>query len=152
MSTLENSSVITVATDIKSSPELVWKELTDFTRYGQWHPSLRFVDVPPVVLPGTQLRAQLSMGNEIDGEYTFTVLDYEAPRRLAWEGGIPNVLMGRHSFSLEPHDGGTRYTESEEFSGPAASETVEPVRSRMEGDYASYGIALKKRIETGPHD
>ncbi|WP_199841244.1 SRPBCC family protein [Streptomyces scabiei] len=57
--------------------------------------------------------------------------------------------MGRHSFVLEPHDGGTRFTESEESTGTAAEETVEPARSQMEEDYASYGRALKKRLESG---
>ena len=71
-------------------------------------------------------------GTDIDGEYDFTVLQYEAPRRLVWEGGVPGVVMGQHSFVLDPHDGGTRYTESEVFTGPAAVETVEPARSKME--------------------
>lgn len=138
-----------MATDIVSPPEEVWRELTDFAGYAQWHPVLRFVDVPKEILPGTRLQAQVSLGTESDGEYSFTILDYEAPRRLAWEGGIPDVLMGRHSFVLEPRDGGTRYTESEEFTGTAAAETVEPARSRMEQDYANYGRPLKERLETG---
>jgi hypothetical protein len=149
MSNMQDSHVITVVTDIASPPEEVWKELTNFAGYGRWHPALRFVDVPQEISPGTQLRAQLSLGAEIDGQYSFTVLHYEAPRRLVWEGGIPDVLMGRHSFVLEPHIGGTRYTESEEYTGPAAAETVEPARPRMEGDYASYGTALRKQVETG---
>jgi hypothetical protein len=127
----------------------VWRVLTDFAGYEQWHPDLRFVDVPTEILPGTRLRAHLSNGTGIDGEYDFTVLHYEAPRRLVWEGGIPDVVMGQHSFVLDPHDGGTRYTESEEFTGPAAVETVEPARSQMEEGSASYGRALKERLESG---
>lgn len=146
---MAHNPVITVATEISSAPEDVWEELTNFAGYTQWHPALSFVDIPPTVLAGTQLRAQLSLGTEMDGEYTFTVTHYEAPRRLVWEGGIPEVLMGRHSFILEPRDGGTRYTESEEFTGTAAAETIEPARSRMEAESAAYGLALKKRIETG---
>ncbi|MDT0484386.1 SRPBCC family protein [Streptomyces doebereineriae] len=80
----------------------MWKVLTDFAGYAQWHPDLSFVDVPTEVRPGTVLRARLSTGSEIDGEYDFTVLHYEAPRRLAWEGGIPGVVTGDHSFLLDP--------------------------------------------------
>ncbi|GAA2524049.1 SRPBCC domain-containing protein [Streptomyces longisporus] len=141
-----NNPVITAVTDIAAAPEDVWKELTDFASYAQWHPSLSFVDVPTDIRPGTQLRAQVSLRSEIDGEYSFTVLHFEAPRRLAWEGGIPDVLMGQHSFLLEAREGGTRFTESEEFSGPAAVETVEPARAEMEERYASYGTALKERL------
>jgi len=146
---MDNSPVVTAVTDIASPPEEVWRVLTDFAGYAQWHPALRFVDVPADTLPGTQLRAQMALGTENDGEYTFTVLHSEEPRRLVWEGGIPDVLMGQHSFVLEPCDGGTRFTESEEFTGAAAVETVEPVRSRMEEGYASYGRALKERLFSG---
>ncbi|WP_329363298.1 SRPBCC domain-containing protein [Streptomyces sp. NBC_01483] len=115
MSNVQHHPVITAVTDIASPPAEVWRELTDFTAYAQWHPALH----------------------------------YEAPRRLVWEGGIPEVLMGQHSFVLEPYDGGTRFTESEEFTGAAAVETVETARSQMEEGYASYGRALKKRLESG---
>src|SRR5581483_6955406 len=124
-----------------------WSELTDFAAYAQWHPVLRFVDVPTAIVPGVRLRAQVSAGGPSDGEYTFAVLHYEAPRRLEWEGGIPEVLTGRHYFVLEPYDGGTRLTESEEFTGPAA-DTVEFGRESLEQDYAGYGGALRERLET----
>ncbi|MER5518391.1 SRPBCC domain-containing protein [Streptomyces sp. NPDC002763] len=146
---MQHGPVITVVTHIASSPEEVWRELTNFARYAEWHPTLRFVDVPTEILPGTRLRAQVSSGTENDGEYGFTVLHYEAPRRLVWEGGIPDVLMGKHSFILEPRADGTRYTESEEFTGTAAVATVEPIRSQMEEDYASYGKALRERLGSG---
>lgn len=125
----------------------MWRVLTDFAGWEQWHPALRFVDVPTEVLPGTHLRVKVS-GTGIDGEYDFTVLEYEAPRRLVWEGGVPGVVMGQHSFVLDPYDGGTRYTESEEFTGPAAVETVEPARSTMEAASVGYGRALKDRLES----
>lgn len=149
MRSVQRNPVITAVTDIASPPEDVWRQLTDFAGYAQWHPALRFVDVPTEILPGTRLRAQVSLGTENDGDYGFTVLHYEASRRLVWEGGIPDVLMGRHSFVLEPRAGGTRFTESEEFTGTAAVETVELARSQMEEGYASYGRALKKRLESG---
>lgn len=72
-----------------------------------------------------------------------------APRCLAWEGGIPGVVTGQHSFLLDPHDGGTRFTDSEVFSGPAAVEAVEPNRAKMEKNSATYGRALKERLESG---
>ncbi|MER8002146.1 SRPBCC domain-containing protein [Streptomyces sp. NPDC095613] len=144
-----DNPVITAVTDMASSPEEVWKVLTDFAGYAQWHPRLSFVDAPTEVLPGTKLRAHLANGSDIDGEYDFTVLHYEERQRLAWEGGIPGVLTGQHSFVLEPHDGGTRFTESEEFTGPAAEETIEAARSQIEDDYAIYGRALKEQLLSG---
>ncbi|MFD8215488.1 SRPBCC domain-containing protein [Streptomyces sp. NPDC059697] len=146
---MPHNPVITAVTDIDASLEEVWRVLTDFAGYAQWHPALRFVDVPTEILPGTLLRAQVTLGTDNDGAYDFTVVHYAAPQRLAWAGGIPDVLTGVHSFVLEPRDGQTRFTESEEFTGTAAVETVEPARAQMEEGYASYGEALKKHLESG---
>ncbi|MFD3843591.1 SRPBCC family protein [Streptomyces sp. NPDC058642] len=57
--------VISTVTSVAASPEEVWKVLTDFASYAQWHPDL--VQMPEEVLPGTVLRARLSNGSEIDG-------------------------------------------------------------------------------------
>ncbi|NJQ01848.1 SRPBCC domain-containing protein [Streptomyces zingiberis] len=141
--------VVTAVTDIDAPPEKVWRVLTDFAGYAEWHGALRFVDVPAEILPGTRLQARLTLGTGNDGAYEFTVVDHRAPERLAWTGGIPGVLMGLHSFVLEPHGGGTRFTESEEFTGSAAVETIEPARARMEEGSASYVRALKERVESG---
>ncbi|MFD9733364.1 SRPBCC domain-containing protein [Umezawaea sp. NPDC059074] len=145
---MQRSPIVTAVTEIDSSPEKVWRELTDLAGYAQWHPSLRFVDVPAEISAGTRLRAQVTLGTENDGEYEFTVVQFEAPRQFAWEGGIPDVLMGRHSFVLESRDGATLFTESEEFTGSAAVDTVEPARAHMEELFASYGRALRKRLES----
>ena len=147
MSGEQSRPVITAVTDIAAPPEAVWRVLTDFAAYAQWHPVLSFVDVPTAIVPGTRLRAQVSSGSPNDGEYAFTIVHFEAPRRLEWEGGVPEVLTGRHSFILEPHGGGTRVTDSEEFTGTAA-DTVESARSSLEQDYANNGSALRKRLET----
>lgn len=145
---MRHNPVITAVTDIAASPDEVWTKLTDFAGYAQWRPALRFVYVPSVILPGTRLRTQVTLGTENDGEYSFTILHYEAPQRLAWEGGIPEVLMGRHSFVLEPRAGGTRYTRIRGVlrHGRYGNRGIRPIR--MEEDYASYGSALKESLES----
>ncbi|MEV2236417.1 SRPBCC domain-containing protein [Streptomyces phaeochromogenes] len=143
-----NNPVITAVTDIDAPPRDVWQVLTDFAAYGDWHPALRFIDVPAEILPGTRLQAQVTLGTQNDGVYEFTVVEYKALEHLAWTGGIPDVLMGLHSFFIELNDGKTHFTESEEFTGAAAVETVEPARAQMEAGSASYVRALKKRVES----
>ncbi|MGI5423902.1 SRPBCC domain-containing protein [Streptomyces sp. CA-179760] len=145
---MESSSVITAVTDIAASPEEVWSVLTDFAAYAQWHPGLLFTELPDEFLPGAPLRAQVTNGSEADGEHDFTVVHYEAPRRFAWEAGVPDVVNALHSYVLEPYDGGTRLTESEEITGPAAAQFVDgDGRSRTEERYVSYGKALAKQVE-----
>ena len=103
---MDTNPVISTVTDIAASPEEVWKVLTDFAGYAQWPPDLSFVDVPTEVRPGTVLRARLSNGSEMDGEYDFTVLHYEAPPRLTPEGGGPGgEIRGRGSRRRRRLDG-----------------------------------------------
>ncbi|MFC9679213.1 SRPBCC domain-containing protein [Streptomyces sp. NPDC056948] len=141
--------VVSVVTDIPAPPEEVWRVLTDLAGYAQWHPGLSYVDAPTDIQAGTELRTRITSGGEADGEYAFTVVHYEAPRHFAWRGGIPDVLMALHSYVLEPHDGGTRLTESEEITGTAAEQFLGPRRAQTQERYASYGKALAARLAAG---
>jgi hypothetical protein len=56
--------------------------------------------------------------------------------------------VGKHSVVLKPRsDGTTEYTDSEEFSGSAAAETVERGRAQLEDQYMRSSAALKAWVE-----
>jgi hypothetical protein len=139
--------VVTAVTRISAPIEHVWRVLVAFDEYARWHPVLSFDAKPEQVVVGTRVLASVSGGAE-EQEVVMTIVVVEAPGRLVWEGGSPDALLGRHSFVLTAQpDGTTEFTESEEFSGPAAADLV-PALGRLTQDFARYGAALKTRVES----
>jgi hypothetical protein len=145
---VQEAPVVTAVTKISAPLEDVWRVLVAFDRYTQWHPILSLDAKPQQVVVGAQVPGRVSRTGAADQEVVMTIVIVEAPHRLAWEGGSPDALLGRHSFVLNPQqDGTTQLTESEAFSGPAAADLM-PVLGQLTQDYAGYGAALKKRVET----
>lgn len=101
---------------IAAPPKRVWSVLADLARWGEWNP----------LMP--EARGTLELGGKLavvahgpDGKrlrFTARVVEFEPGRALAWKGGVPGVLLGRHYFRLASHEGGgTRLTHGEEWSG-----------------------------------
>jgi hypothetical protein len=98
----------------------------------------------------------LTVGTLIQGQsageqpVAFTIAQVQEPNRLAWTGGDPEVLAGRHSFQLEQlADGTIELTESEVFTGPAAPEVIGRQLPELHAAYETFAAAFKKRVEDG---
>jgi len=75
------------------------------------------------------------------------IVEVDAPRRMVWEGGSLDAILGRHSFVLTSQpDGTAELTDSEEFSGAAAAELI-PALGRLTKESSRYGAALRGRVE-----
>jgi uncharacterized protein YndB with AHSA1/START domain len=145
---MSESLSVSVVTNIAAPVERVWRALVEFERYAAWHPALSLHATSDETVVGTRLEAHVSVGTAGTEAVSLTLVEVDAPHRLAWEGGLPGVLMGRHSFVLEPRsDGTTEYTDSEEFSGSAAAETVKRGRAQLEDQSTRYSAALKAWVE-----
>ncbi|WP_280873891.1 SRPBCC domain-containing protein [Streptomyces pseudovenezuelae] len=134
-------------TRISAPVEDVWRVLVAFDEYARWHPVLAFDTKPDQqAVVGADLPARVSGGDGAEQHVTMRIVDAEAPRRLVWEGGSLDAVLGRHSFVLDPQpDGSTELTDSEEFFGPAATDLV-PALGQLTEDYARYGAALHSRV------
>lgn len=103
---------------IRASGEKVWRILTDFDRYPDWNPFIRFilgkVAVGEIVkvrleapgMKGMLMKPRITKFNESEG--------------FSWLGslGIPGLFDGEHSFELtDNHDGTTTFVQREEFKG-----------------------------------
>jgi hypothetical protein len=143
--------VVTAVTMISASVEDVWRVLVAFDEYARWHPALSFDAKPEQAVVGAELPARVTRDDTADGDpveqdVTMRIVQVEASRRLVWEGGSLDTLLGRHSFVLTPQpDGSTELTDSEEFFGPAADGLV-PALGRLREEYARYGAALRARV------
>ena len=141
---------VSVQTRINAPLAEVWQVLTDFGRYGTWHPILTLEPHAGPLAVGTVLRGQSSGGPAGQQPVTFTIALVEEPNYLAWTGGDPEVVAGRHSFQLERLAAGTtELTESEVFTGPAAPEVIGRQLPELHAAYEISAAAFKKYVEEG---
>ncbi|MDX6252939.1 MAG: hypothetical protein QOF10_6299 [Kribbellaceae bacterium] len=145
---VKEAPVVTAVTRISASVEDVWRVLVAFDQYAQWHPVLSLDAKPEQVVVGAEIPGRISGGDAAEQDVTMRIVDVEAPRRLVWEGGSLDAILGRHSFVLTPQpDGTTEFTESEEFFGAAAAELI-PTLGQLRKEYSRYGAALHARVES----
>jgi hypothetical protein len=145
---MSSSLSVSVQTRINAPAEKAWQVLTDFGSYRTWHPVLTLESHPGPLTVGTLLQGQSSGGPAGQQPVAFTIARVQEPNHLAWTGGDPEVVAGRHSFQLEPlADGATEFIESEVFTGPAAPEVIGGQLPELRAAYETFGAAFKKYVE-----
>lgn len=135
--------------DIDAPPEQVWNVLTDAPAHAAWNPFM------------TQISGELTVGKKIDVRIappggkamTFhpTITQVEHGRRLEWLGQfvVRGVFDGAHTFTLEPlGEGGTRFTQSEKFSGILAYFSRRLLDKTASG-FKTMNEALRDRVASG---
>ncbi|NEA67975.1 SRPBCC domain-containing protein [Streptomyces sp. SID12488] len=135
-------AVLTAVVDIDATPEAVWNVLTDFATYGEWS---TFTSAEGTAHVGNRLTMRMP-------GMTFrpTVTVATPGQELRWAGtlGTKRLFHGQHSFTLSPnHDGTTRLTNREEFSGVLVTLTRRFLRTPKRDGYAAFNTGLKQRVE-----
>ncbi|KUN55488.1 hypothetical protein AQJ46_49555 [Streptomyces canus] len=135
-------AVLTAVIDIDATPEEVWNVLTDFATYGEWS---KFTAAEGTAQVGSKLTMHMP-------GMTFrpTVTVATPGRELRWVGtlGTKRLFQGQHSFVLAPnHDGTTRLTNREEFSGALTTLTRRFLKTPEHDGYAAFNQGLKQRVE-----
>jgi uncharacterized protein YndB with AHSA1/START domain len=109
--------------DIDAPPEQVWAVLSDVERVGEWVAEHQgFPDGAPAELrTGVEYRQTVKAAGQ-DVDLTWTVVEHEAPTRLAFDGTGPAGASATLRYALAPSGGGTRmdYATSFELPGGAA--------------------------------
>jgi hypothetical protein len=138
---------ISVTTEIAAPAEVVWKQLTDTASFGSWNPFIPSLEGKLSVGEKLVVRIAPPGGKPMTFRPTVTVV--EEARHLEWLGRLlfPGVFDGRHSFTLEPTAGGTRFTQAEEFSGVLVPLTG-AILSKTEAGFRRMNEALKARAES----
>ena len=137
------NAIFTAVIDIDSTPEAVWNVLTDFAAYGEWSTFSKAAGTAQV---GSRLTMRMP-------GMTFrpTVTVATPGQELRWIGtlGVKQIFHGQHSFVLSPnHDGSTRLTNQEEFSGALVTLTRPLLRRPKNDGYAAFNKGLKQRVES----
>jgi hypothetical protein len=106
----------TATTNIKASPETIWKILTDAPNYPKWDPGV--IRIEGKIASGEKVVAY----NKISPNRAFPakVTEFVPNQRMVWSGGMPlGLFKGVRTFTLTPKsDGSVDFTLREEFSGP----------------------------------
>jgi hypothetical protein len=137
---------ISVTTEINAPVEVVWAQLTDTAAFADWNPFMPRLD--GALSEGERLAVRITPPGAKGMTFRPTVTAVDEGRKLEWLGrlGIPGLVDGRHSFTLEPTAGGTRLTQEETFTGvlvPLLASTL----TKTESGFQQMNEALKERAE-----
>lgn len=139
---------ITTSIDIAAPPEAVWKVLLDWSRYPDWNPTIR------------SITGQARRGGKITVSIASPVgtLPIDAVvTRLATNSGITwhsklrvDGLFDRdHIIELSPDPVGTRFTQTQTFSGLLARGASVVASSTVRDGFEKMNAALRDRVESG---
>ncbi len=106
-----------VSRTIDARPDAVWDLLADASTYRDWNPAV--IDIEGPIRLGSTVRL-VSVASP-KRTFSVTVAEMAAPHRMVWSDGMPlGLFRGNRTYLLEPDGDGTRFTMTEEFSGPLA--------------------------------
>ena len=104
--------------EIQASTERVWQILTDFKRFPEWNPFIRWVK--GAAKAGARLEVRIQPSGTRGTTFRPVVLKVEQNRELRWLGRllIPGLFDGEHIFCIEDiDDQKVRFTQREIFAG-----------------------------------
>lgn len=131
---------------INTTPDKVWKVLTDFEKYPDWNPFLK------------EVLGEVKEGNRIkivaDGmKFKPKILTYTENKELKWRGRLllPGLFDGKHCFVLiDNGDGSTTLEHSEKFSGILVPFLKKKLRTETKANFEKMNQLLKERVEKMP--
>lgn len=95
----------------------VWAILMDFERYPDWNPFI--LSIKGEARVGETLEVVIQPPGHKASTFVPRILALEKERRFQWRGSlpIPGLFVGTHQFDLADASGGTRFVQSEIFTG-----------------------------------
>lgn len=133
--------------EIEAPPARVWSVLTDTASFPGWNPFIRRLEGE--LTEGARLEVEIEPPGGRAMTFKPRVLAVEPERELRWLGHllVPGLFDGEHRFAIEDlGGGGSRFTQSERFSGLL----VRPLGgslAKTERGFEAMDRALKQRAE-----
>lgn len=129
---------------IASSPQRVWRILTDFAAYPLWNVFL--VRVTGELKQGADMEIRLQLPGVKAAPYRLRVLKADAEKELRWKWD--GFLKGEHVFTLEPvGENMTRFTQKVEFGLLSGAFADKELTAKVEEMFGHMHRALKARCE-----
>jgi hypothetical protein len=133
--------------DIDRPPKDVWSILVDFASYRRWNPFI--VEAAGTAAVGSRLTLRMQPVGARAVTLKPVVAEVTNERRLQWVGrlAVPGLLIARHSFTLEPRDGGCRLVQNEAFAGLLVPFMHRPLDRHTLPAFTAMNAALKAEVE-----
>lgn len=139
---------LTTEIQINSSPEILWKVITDFKNYYQWNPILQKIKGEPLI--GNQLEIHLSTIGGKNRVYHPKVIKITPNHELRWKGTLlfSQIFSGERIFLIEKlSENKVNFVNKEIFSGIGVRFTSSKMEDEIVGSFKKMNEALKKTIE-----
>ena len=131
---------------IAAPPPLVWKILTDFSRYAEWNPFTPEVNCTGKVGDRVTLLAKLGSG-QTHRSVSLQLFQWEPEEQLCWGSNDWYLRVNRCQTLAALPDGRTRYTNSESFTGILAPIVIWTQRKKLIYGYQQAAEGLKREAE-----
>ncbi len=133
--------------EIQSTPEKVWRILTDLDKYPEWNPFIHHAVGKPKAGESVDITFR-STSQEMT--LHCTVVKVEPNRELRWKYhvGFSGFFAGEHSFTVEPIDADhVRFIDRETFSGLLVPLQAKDIDTNSRRGFEAMDKALKARAE-----
>ena len=139
---------LTTEIQINSSPEILWKVITDFKNYYQWNPILQKIKGEPLI--GNKLEIHLSTIGGKNRVYHPKVIKITPNHELRWKGTLlfSQLFSGERIFLIEKlSENKVNFVNKEIFSGIGVRFTSQKMEDDIVASFKKMNEALKKTIE-----
>ncbi len=138
--------------EIQASDEQVWKLLTDFASFPHWNLFIR--QISGSLSEGAQLTVNFQPPGRDIITFRPTVLTVQPNRKLRWLGHfvIPGLLIGEHSFIIEPlATDRVRFIQQESFKGLLVPLLARQLNIDVRQGFEAMNQTLKTKAEYTYH-
>jgi hypothetical protein len=135
--------------EINSSPDNVWRILTDFASYDRWNPFIKRVNGLPS--EGTKIEIWIERPGGKNRKYSPIITKVKEARELRWFGksSLPGFLTGEHIFTIEPlHTAQVRLVQRELFRGLLTRLLGKSLETDIVQGFQAMNYALKSQAES----
>lgn len=130
------------AIDVPAPPAVVWAVLTDTDAYPEWNTLL---SIRGELAVGETVAVRLSTPGLPTVPFEPEITAVDPDRALRWRSRLFGVTA-EHAFLLEPlADGGTRFVQTEQFSGPMAGPVVRRLERRIRRGFQQMNVGLRRQ-------
>lgn len=98
--------------EIKASPEVIWKIMTDINKWPDWNPDVKQASMEGEIAEGMAFQWKAGPGKIIS-----TVRSVEEGHLIAWTGRTLGIIHAIHVWKLEPRNGNTIVRTEESWEG-----------------------------------